>query len=326
MTSQDYTGAVETTPQDERVSNALPATSLIICSRNRARLLQESVESVLAGDALPSEILIMDQSAADDPYLSQLPPRRGCEIRYMRVQVVGECPARNEGIRQARHDALVFTDDDVLVEPDWFATIVQALVKAGPYGIVTGQVRPAIAEQRGGFAPSTKVDPVPAQYSGRIGKDVLFPMNMAMFRSAIDTVGFFDERLGAGGLFPGGEDNDIGYRLLEAGYTIWYVPEAILYHRAWRSDRDFLPLRWSYGVARGAFYAKHMRLRDPYIRNRMLYDLKRHVFDFLGHMRGQRRRAAGDVLLNLGMFYGAAKWWVTQRAIPRSRTLLRKGG
>ena len=98
------------------------------------------------------------------------------------------------------------------------------------------------------FAPSTKVDTAPAVYHGRLHEDVLYTGNMAMDRSAARAVGVFDERLGPGTSFPSAEDNDFGFRLLEAGYRIVYVPEALLYHRAWRSERDYVRLRWSYGA------------------------------------------------------------------------------
>ena len=67
---------------------------------------------------------------------------------------------------------------------------------------------------------------VPAVYEGRIGTDVLAGGHMATFRSLLRTVGGFDERLGPGLNFPAAEDNDLGFRMLETGYRILYVPEA----------------------------------------------------------------------------------------------------
>ena len=55
------------------------------------------------------------------------------------------------------------------------------------------------------------------------------------------------------------------FRLLEAGYRIVYSPEAVLFHRAWRTPQSYLPLRWAYGVALGGFFAKHLTLRDRWI-------------------------------------------------------------
>jgi GT2 family glycosyltransferase len=71
-----------------------------------------------------------------------------------------------------------------------------------------------------------------------VGKDVLWGNNIAIQRSAIVKVGAFDERFGAGSNFPSSEDNDLGFRLLEAGYRIIYMPKATLYHRAWRINKS----------------------------------------------------------------------------------------
>ena len=38
---------------------SLPPTSLIICSRNRPALLRKTVESVLQGDEVPTELIIV---------------------------------------------------------------------------------------------------------------------------------------------------------------------------------------------------------------------------------------------------------------------------
>jgi GT2 family glycosyltransferase len=131
---------------------------------------------------------------------------------------------------------------------------------------------------------------------------------MVSYRSVFDEVGFFDERLGPGTTFPAAEDNDFGFRLLESGYRICYAPEAILYHRAWRSKREYLLLGWKYGVGRGAYYAKHMSLRDRYMLSRMLRDMKVNFRDFLGGFRSQRRPHFHHLLVIFGLFYGAVRW------------------
>lgn len=291
----------------------LPAASLIICSRNRPQLLTETVASVLQGEHVPAEIVVIDQSDKRHPSLGTMPANHGCEIRYLWTHSVGLGRARNAGIAAARHDILAVTDDDMLAVPTWFGALIRALLDAGPKSVVTGQVRPAATEVPGGFVPSTKIDEVPAVYEGRTDRDVLYMGNMAMYRSAIDDIGVFDERLGAGAPFPSAEDNDFGFRLLEAGYRIIYVPQAVLYHRAWRAERDYLRLRWNYGVGRGAVYAKHLSLRDRYMLRRIIDDTKAHIFLFLGRFRHERRRAYGDLALIAGILFGVVKWLLTQR-------------
>ncbi|HSM57648.1 MAG TPA: glycosyltransferase [Candidatus Sulfomarinibacteraceae bacterium] len=287
----------------------LLTVSLAVCSRNRPQLLAETVASILDGEQIPAELIIVDQSDEPHAELSRLEPATECQIHYLWVQPRGVAAARNMALSSARHEICVLTDDDILVSPDWLSNLVQAQMQAGPRAVVTGQVRSA-PEDSGERTPSLKEDAHPVVYEGRINDDVLYTGNMAIFRSTFEDVGGFDECLGPGTKYPAAEDNDLGFRLLEQGYRIHYVPEAIVYHRSWRSERDFLALKWRYGVGRGAYYAKHASLRDRYMLARMTRDIGFHVLLFVGHLRREKRRAHGDALLTLGILRGAVGWWL----------------
>jgi GT2 family glycosyltransferase len=293
------------------VPDALPPTTLIVCSRNRPALLIASVESVLAGDELPAEIVVVDQSDEPNAVLTAL-SHPGCNVRYLHSRTVGLSRANNAGIAAARHDVLAFTHDDVRVTPEWLGALVRALLAAGADALVTGQVRPDDAERPGGFAPSTIVDPDPAVYEGRVRADPIYPLNMAVRRSTLERIGGFDVRLGPGTPYPGGEDNDLGFRLLEAGCRIVYAPEAVLYHRAWRTDADYFPLRWSYARAQGAFLAKHFSLRDRFMLGRFFDSVREHI---PLARRGRRNvyHARADALYVAGLVSGAASWLLTHR-------------
>jgi GT2 family glycosyltransferase len=293
----------------------LPPTSLTICSRNRPKLLIECVQSVLHGDNVPTELVIVDQSDAPEETLAALKTDRDCRIRYLSTQTVGVGRARNAAIAAAQHDIIVLIDDDEVVTVDWFGTLVRALIISGQRSVVTGKVLSTEAEAPDGFAPSTKADENPAVYEGRTGEDVLYTGNMALYRSALDEVGMYDGRLGPGTSFPGAEDNDFAFRLLEAGYRIIYVPEAIVYHSAWRSDRDYLALRWSYARGQGAFFAKYLSLRDRYMLSRMVKSLKDHLLGFARCLPHQRRLAYGNAIYVLGLLTAAIQWLLMERVI-----------
>jgi glycosyltransferase involved in cell wall biosynthesis len=185
-------------PPDAPDPVPLPASSLIVCSRNRPELLGDTIDSVLEGDDVPTEIIIVDQSDRPHPALAAHHGDGRCCVRYRWTDTRGLSRANNIGIGAATHDVLAFTHDDVRVTPTWYGNLVRALVHAGPDVVITGQVLPSEAERPGGIVPTLKIDPTPAEYAGRIGTDVLFPLNMAMYRSAIERIGLFDERLGPG--------------------------------------------------------------------------------------------------------------------------------
>jgi GT2 family glycosyltransferase len=285
----------------------MPA-SLIICSRNRPSLLADTVASILEGDRVPEEIVIIDQSDVPHPELSLMDA-----VRYIHTTSRGSSRARNEGIAAARYDLLAFTDDDMHATRGWFAALMGALECAGPNTVLTGQVIQGPPESEGAFALSVKNDPAREIFEGRPGTDVLYTGNMALHRSAFEAVGLFDERLGAGTPLPAAEDNDFGFRLLEAGYRIMYVPEAALYHRAWRTPREYIPMRWAYARGQGAYLAKHLTLRDWYMLIRLAASSKNHLCGALVHLPRQPHRALGDLVYVAGLLSGATEWLLTYR-------------
>jgi GT2 family glycosyltransferase len=286
----------------------LPPTSLIICSRNRPQLLLETVQSVLQGDDVPTELIIVDQSDAPHAQLATLTSDRPCAIRYLHVQSRGVSQARNDGIAAAQYDILAFTDDDVFVAPAWYGALIGALVAAGPRSVITGRVLATAAETPGGFAPATVISETPAIYQGRLQRDVLEAGNAALYRAATDEIGGYDPRLGPGTRFPAGEDNDFGLRLLSAGYRIAYVPEAVIYHRAWRSKNDYWRVQWNYGIGQGAYYGKYLSLRDRYMLGRLVRLLLRSGRRLVRRLRYEPLRAWGHAVYAVGVCCGVARW------------------
>jgi GT2 family glycosyltransferase len=247
--------------QQQAAGASLVPASLLICSRNRPQLLWDTIRSVLAGDEIPAEIVIVDQSDTPDPTLSNFRPQQNCLFRYVWSERKGVSLGRNLAISTATHPILVITDDDMLVAPDWFGALMHTLMNHGEWSLVTGQVLASEETTGQGYAPSIRADNRSMVYKGRVGRDILLTGNMIIYRSAFDRVGAFDPRLGPGTLYPAAEDSDLGYRLLEAGYQIIYEPRAVTYHRTWRSEDEFLWLQWKYGCGQGGYYAKYSALR-----------------------------------------------------------------
>ena len=298
------------------------SASLVLCTRDRPGLLAEAIASILAGDTRPAELLVVDQSRAPRLDLRGAPPA-DCEIRHLPVQTVGLSRARNEGVREARFPLLVFTDDDIRVSRGWLGALLAALDRGGERVVATGRVLPEETPAGSGFVPTLKPCERSVVYEGRVGVDPLTTFNMALHRAAYERVGGFDERLGPGTRFPGGEDNEFAFRLLEAGYRIECVPEAVLHHRAWRAPGEYAALRWSYGRGQGAFLAKHASLRDRFMLRRLAGTAGRLPFRAAGRFLardaepGRRlarwRLAVGDLALLVGVLAGAADWLLRER-------------
>lgn len=270
--------------------------SVVVPTRNRPELLRQLVDSILAGDSVPAEIVIADQSA--DP-IELTSTRDGVTIRHLRLSQVGASHGRNAGVAVAQHELIAFVDDDIVVEPGWLARLVAALEDA-PFGsAVTGTVRSGASV---GSSPSVTRRTQFEVFAGRPGQDPLCGGNMAVHRAALEQVGIFDERLGGGARFPAAEDNDLGFRLLESGREIRFVPDAVVHHMRGRTAGERRRIDWGYGLGQGAYYAKHMRLGDSYMWRRFLLNAAERV-----------RRPVREGPYLAGLVVGAVGWTIRYR-------------
>jgi len=158
--------------------------------------------------------------------------------------------ARNAGFVASRGEIVVTTDDDVTVPPDWLETLVRPFVRPDVVA-VTGNVLPLELE--------TKYQQAFENYGGLGRGFESFEVNgewydlhphkpsptwtlgataNAAFRATIfshPAIGLMDECLGPGMPSGVGEDTYLFYKVLKAGYTIAYEPEAHVWHKHRRS-------------------------------------------------------------------------------------------
>ena len=286
-----------------------PTVSVIVGTRDRPSLVRTTVDSILAGSVPPGEVIVIDHSMEPDDGL-----RTDDRVRYVWSETRGLSRAKNVGAELARHPILAFADDDLVVAADWLRELVAALGAESDRVAVAGQVLPGAPERPGGFTPSYYIDDVAKLYSGRIDNDPLGGGNMAIYRSAFDAVGGFDERLGPGARYPAADDNDLGLRLLEAGYRIAYAPGAIVEHRAWRPPSFYPVGRWRYGRGKGGFYGKHLALDDRHIKKRLTRDVTHRLRRLPRSLVHDPRQALGDLAYTSGICAGLAQWLVSERA------------
>src|SRR6266550_2965600 len=104
--------------------------SVCICTYNRAKNLRRTLESLACQDYSNvdmSEVLIVDNNCSDGTVdvvkacRERLPIRRATENRQ------GLAHARNRAAVDFRGEVLLFTDDDVRLEPGWLAAYQDAI-------------------------------------------------------------------------------------------------------------------------------------------------------------------------------------------------------
>jgi GT2 family glycosyltransferase len=85
--------------------------------------------------------------------------------------------------------------------------------------------------------------------------------NFAVRASTLESLGGFDECLGAGSVTRGGEDLDFFVRLLRAGSAIAYEPSALVWHEHRVDDASLRGQMYAYGLGLGAYLTKHLLAR-----------------------------------------------------------------
>jgi len=246
--------------------------SVIVCSKNRAALLEGCLRSILAAEWPEDgelEVLAIDNGSTDEtPRLLERLAAEDSRLRPIREDRPGKSNALNRGIEESRSDLLIFTDDDTTVEKDWLAGFLRAAerIPADAYG---GKV---VAEWDGPVPDWVPRLPDGRPYGGAVvehdkGDESVeyaldapgWPLgaNVLFRRRVFEKVGGYHLDLGLVGKSRiGGQDTDMVRRALEAGMKIVYVPDAVVRHPVHRGrlTKKFFR-QWFYSHARGDILA-----------------------------------------------------------------------
>jgi hypothetical protein len=103
--------------------------SVVIPTYNRADLLPETLEAVLAQTLKPAEIIVVDDGSTDGT--TDLLDHYAPVVRAIRIENSGDMVARNTGLRAATSDLVAFCDSDDIWRPDFLATMA-GLFEAEP--------------------------------------------------------------------------------------------------------------------------------------------------------------------------------------------------
>jgi glycosyltransferase involved in cell wall biosynthesis len=235
--------------------------SIIVCTYNRAESLRDTLRALQALQPAPGrtwEVIVVDNNSKDHTKAVVEEAQQAWPLlRYEFEGAQGLSHARNHGIACARGDVILFTDDDVLPEPDWLETTLHGLVRCGAdacggwIGPIWETPPPSwLTERFYGFlairTDSTEDHPITDASHAPFGA------NMAFRRDVFDRVGAFDTNRGRKGqVLAGGEDIEMFERLLKAGMKAHFLGSSRVHHKveAYRLRRRYF-LRWRLQASR----------------------------------------------------------------------------
>ncbi len=250
------------------------AASIIICTHNRANSLRETLLAMarcaVAADC-PTELLVVDNGSTDgtrNVVEEARVPRM--TVRYLFEPAVGQCHARNLGLREARGEVILFTDDDVQPPVDWVAEMCGPILR-GEADAVAGGVRIAPELERPWFNQGlfrtrlASTDQLDAKNPA-----TMVGANMGFSRRVLAKVEGFDVALGPGAL--GFEDDALfAHQLLRAGYRLQPKLDVMVEHhfdvsRLNRTSMLLIARRAGRSLAYVWHHWEHKSLRWPFLR------------------------------------------------------------
>jgi Glycosyl transferase family 2 len=261
-----------------KVPASRSAVSVVIPTRDRAARLAVCLAAMRDSLRIDDELIVVDSASRHADAVADVAREAGA--RLLRCDQPGSDIARNVGWRAARHDVVLFTDDDVQVEPGWADALATAVSAHHEAGFVTGRVLASTGELIVAAAAPDAVDDGPRRRQ-RWSRDVAVKRdqqaetftadsvgnlghgaNLGMRREVLERLGGWDEALGVGGVLRSAPEADVFDRCFALGLTGRYEPDAVALHEQWRGPRRVILLDARYGFGNGARIAKLVRT-DP---------------------------------------------------------------
>lgn len=205
--------------------------SIIICTRNRAAMLADTLESfsrVRVPAGWDVEMIIVDNGSTD--WTAEVVRRAGhpvIRIRYLVENRTGKCRALNRALRAAKSDVLLFTDDDVEPAENWIESMAGPL-RDGSAGAVVGRIILSPELRRSWMTPMHEMWLAAVEDPG-IEDPILIGACMGIHRAVFERIGVFDEEIGPGAAGCG-EETLLWCQMKEAGMRILPVRETHIVH------------------------------------------------------------------------------------------------
>ena len=247
---------------DEYGPGDTPKTATVaVCTRDRPDDMRRCLEAFLRLPDDGQEFLVVDNAPSTNATRQIVESYNG-RIRYIREDRAGLNVARNRALREARYDIIAFNDDDAIPDPGWLRALLRNFSDSSVL-CVTGLTMPLELESeaqewferyspfgRGFHRVFHYGSREKALGAGRAGAGA----NMAVRRSLVDKVGWFDEALDAGTPTRSGGDTEMFSRIQARGYQIVYDPAALTWHRHRRTWEELRKTAYGYGVGTYAFW------------------------------------------------------------------------
>jgi GT2 family glycosyltransferase len=263
----------------------LKKLSIIIVNYNVCYFLEQALTSVKkALQGIEGEVIVVDNNSVDGS-VEMVRAKFPEVVLIDNKKNVGFSRANNQGIQIARGEYVLLLNPDTLVEEDTFVKCID-FMDARPDG---GGLGIKMLDGKGNFLPESKrglPSPWVAFYkifglaklfprSRRFGRyhlgfldkeetheiEILSGAYMFLRKSVLDKIGLLDEDY-----FMYGEDIDLSYRIIKAGYKNYYYPGTrIIHYKGESTKRTSINYVFIFYKAMIIFAGKHFSNKNAWI-------------------------------------------------------------
>ncbi len=251
--------------------------SIVIVNYNVKFFLEQCLQSVYnALHDIPAEVFVVDNASVDDS-MQMVAEKFPGAIRLENKKNLGFSKANNQAIRLSKGEYVLLLNPDTVVEENTFREVI-AFMEAHPEA---GGLGVKMIDGKGNYLPESKrglPTPLVAFYK-MFGLTKLFPRSrrfaryylghlpesetheveilagafMLMRKEALDKAGLLDEDF-----FMYGEDIDLSYRLLKAGFKNYYFAgTSIIHYKGESTKKGSLNYVYVFYQAMVIFAQKH---------------------------------------------------------------------
>jgi glycosyltransferase involved in cell wall biosynthesis len=222
--------------------------SVIIPAYNCAKTIASNLKSLLSQTFRDLEIIVVDDGSSDDTksVIQSFPG-----VQYVYQFNAGPASARNCGAQISRGEILFFTDSDCIPHKDWIEKALKHFdsadigVVCGSYGIANPEnILARCVHQEILFRHKHLVPRYPKVFGS---------YNFGIRRKIFEEVKGFN----AGYRYASGEDNDLSYKVLKAGYKIYFDSQVLVDHFHPVKVGKYLSEQYRHGFWRVKMYLDH---------------------------------------------------------------------